>query len=274
VTEPNADDVAVVDLLERVWNDVFDLCDGLSAAEWRTMTDCPGWSVQDNVAHLIGIESTILGIPTPEVDLGDAPHVRNDLGRMNEQWVEHYRSFAGADVLAELRSIADRRLTELRALDAEGFDADAWTPVGPGKVRDLVPFRVYDTWAHEQDIRNALGRPDNLDSDVAAFCLRRAQRPLGAVVGKRVAPPEGTSVVFEVHGPNAFTHGLAVTGGRAQPVEPPPTPTARITTDTKTFIRLVNGRIDPADTLASGAVTITGDAYLGTAVVRALNTML
>ncbi|HEX5616737.1 MAG TPA: maleylpyruvate isomerase family mycothiol-dependent enzyme [Acidimicrobiia bacterium] len=274
MTEPNADDRELVDLLARVWDDVFALCDDLTDAEWHTMTECPGWSVHDNVAHLIGIESTILGIPTPDVELGDAPHVKNDLGRMNEQWVEHYRSFAGADVLAELRTIADRRLADLRALDADGFDADAWTPVGPGKVRDLIPFRIYDTWAHEQDIRNALGRPDNLDSPVAAFCLRRAQRPLGAVVGKRVAPPEGTIVDFVVEGPNAFTHALAVTGGRAQPVDAPAAPTTRITTDTATFVRLVNGRVAPTDALASGAVTITGDTALGERVVHALNTML
>lgn len=274
MTAPNADDVALVDLLARVWDDVFALCDGLTEGEWQTMTDCPGWTVQDNVAHLIGIESTILGIPTPEVDVADAPHVRNDLGRMNEQWVEHHRSRPGPEVLDELRTIADRRLADLRALDAEGFEADAWTPVGPGTVRDLIPFRIYDTWSHEQDIRNALGRPANLDSDVAAFCLRRAQRPLGAVVGKRVAPPEGTSVEFHVEGPNGFTLCLQVTNGRAVPVDAPTHPTTRIATDTDTFVRLVNGRRSPADALAAGAVTIAGDEELGERVVHALNTML
>jgi uncharacterized protein (TIGR03083 family) len=275
VTSAAPDDVALVDLLETVWNDVLELGDGLAPEQWALPTECPGWSVQDNVAHLVGIESTILGMPAPDVDVSHLAHVKNDFGRMNEQWVEHYRSLAGADVLAELRTTAARRIADLRALDDAGWSADSFTPVGPGTVRDLIPFRIFDSWAHLHDMQRALGRPEDFDSDVARYCLRRAQRPLGAVVGKRVAPPEGTTVGFDVTGPGAFTYALRIEGGRAQPVAaPPPAADVRLTMSTETFVRLVNGRVDPEEVLAGDLVAISGDVVLGRAVVDHLNTML
>jgi len=49
----------VVDLMERVWRSIDSLCSPLTEAQWKTSTDCPGWSVQDQVSHLVGAESQI-----------------------------------------------------------------------------------------------------------------------------------------------------------------------------------------------------------------------
>ena len=35
----------------------------LTEAEWKTPTDLPGWSVQDNLSHLVGIERRMQGLP-------------------------------------------------------------------------------------------------------------------------------------------------------------------------------------------------------------------
>ena len=51
----------LVDLMEHVWTSIGDLCSVLTEAEWKTPTDCPGWSVQDQIAHLAGSEGRILG---------------------------------------------------------------------------------------------------------------------------------------------------------------------------------------------------------------------
>ncbi|MGA1698728.1 MAG: maleylpyruvate isomerase N-terminal domain-containing protein, partial [Ilumatobacteraceae bacterium] len=42
--------------LGQCFDSITQLCEGLSKSEWKTPTDCPGWSVQDNLSHLIGIE--------------------------------------------------------------------------------------------------------------------------------------------------------------------------------------------------------------------------
>ena len=86
-------------------------------------------------------------------------HVPNPFGEMNEAWVEARRTVPGAEVLAEFVEITDRRLDALRAMPAEQFDEVGWSPVGEVPYREFMETRVLDTWAHEQDIRRALGRP-------------------------------------------------------------------------------------------------------------------
>src|SRR5689334_6829527 len=58
----------VVDALSGVWSSMQQLGDTLDETQWKLPTDCPGWSVQDNLAHIVGIESVIMGLPEPAVD--------------------------------------------------------------------------------------------------------------------------------------------------------------------------------------------------------------
>ena len=86
----------VVGALADVWDSIQRLGSELDETQWKLPTDCPGWTVQDNLAHILSIESVILGLPTPDVDLpDDLAHVKNDLGRSNEIWVESFRSLSG-----------------------------------------------------------------------------------------------------------------------------------------------------------------------------------
>ena len=148
-------DQELVDLLEAVWASYADACTGLTEEQWKAPTDLPGWSVQDNVVHIVGIESSVLGRPAPEHTPPDLEHIRNDIGRSNEVWVDSRRSWSGADVFAEFREVTGERIAQLRTFGDAEFSAESWTPAGPGTVRDLLPFRVFDSWAHEQDIRRA-----------------------------------------------------------------------------------------------------------------------
>ncbi len=85
----------LVALFEDVWSDVISVCDGLTGEQWAYPTDCPGWSVQDNVAHMIGTERMLAGDqPGAGEDTGEAPHVRNDIGKANERWIATYRALA------------------------------------------------------------------------------------------------------------------------------------------------------------------------------------
>jgi uncharacterized protein (TIGR03083 family) len=263
-------DQELVDQLELVWTSIADLGDTLSAAEWAAPTDCPGWSVQDNVAHIIGIESMILGRPTPERDLGDLPHLKNDIGRGNEMWVDAYRGFSGPEVLAEFRSVTGERLGQLRGFGDADFAAETWTPAGPGQVRDQIPFRTFDSWVHEQDMRRAVGRPGHVDGPAALAAFERIAGLMGYVVGKKVKPPDGTVVVFDLDGPLARPLALGVEGGRARELDAPPAdPTVTLTMSDETLHRLGCGRIAPADAV----VTISGDDALGRRIVDEMNVL-
>lgn len=268
-----ATDHELVDMLDAVWISVEDATGGISEDQWKTGTECPGWTVQDNVVHITALEAMSIGKDLPLAELpDDLPHVKNDFGRKNEEWIESRRSWSGADALAEFHTITRERIEGLRALDDAGFGADSWTPQGPGTVRDLLPFRIFDSWVHEQDIRRALGAPGDLDSAAAAHALGMMAKPMAFVVGKKAGAPDGAVVVFSLRGPLARDLVVAVDGGRASLVDTPTgEPTVTIAMGTETFARLAAGRIDVDATVAAGDVTFTGDAALGRRVVDNMN---
>ena len=92
------------------------------------------------------------------------------------------------------------------------------TPTGPGTVADFLHIRVLDCYAHEQDIRRAIGVPGNLDSTEAAHTIDRLLRTIPIVVGKRAGAPEGSTVVLELTGPVHRTVPVTVVEGRAKVV--------------------------------------------------------
>jgi uncharacterized protein (TIGR03083 family) len=264
------DDQVLVDTLEEEWGSIADLCAGLSDSEWKTETECPGWSVQDNVSHLVGIEATIMGRPAPDHTPPDLPHIKNDIGRSNEIWVDSRRARPGAEVLAEFETIAAERVAMLRAMDDAGFSADSWTPAGPGTVRDLLPFRIFDSWAHEQDMRRAIDKPGHLEGPAADLALGRVTGALPYIVGKKVAPEDGTTVVFHW---DTRTTPIAMKEGRAKAIDAVNDPSVTLAMDTDTLVRLCMGRGDPNEILNSGAVKIAGDEELGKRVVNEMNFM-
>jgi uncharacterized protein (TIGR03083 family) len=271
----NAENTALVDMLEDVWRSTAELGASLDEVEWKAPSECPGWTVQDNLVHITALEKFSMGDPLPSQDVpDDLPHIKNDVGRANERWIESRRGWTGADALDEFVATTDARVAQLRELDDEGFAADSWTPTGPGTVAKLLGFRVFDSWVHEQDMRGALQRPGDLDSEAARFSTGMMLDVLPYVVGKKVGAPEGSTVVLTLTGPIASTTAVVVTDGRARPLEPvPDTPTASLTLASDAYARLACGRTDPDEALVTGLVALEGDVDLGGSLVRQLNYM-
>ena len=265
-------DETLVAQLDHVWASIADLGATLGEADWKTPTEVPGWTVQDNLVHVTALEWRLLGRPDPDHAVpDDLAHVKNDVGRTNERFVDSRRSRPGAEALAEFEEVTAARSASLHAATPADFGSPSWTPMGDGTVRDLLPFRIFDAWVHEQDMRRAVDRPGDLDGPVAATAMERIVGTLPFVVGKKVAPPDGTTVVVDLRDPLGGRHAVVVEG-RARALDAVPSdPTTRIRTDGETFARLACGRLDPAGALAAGAVTVEGDPALGTRVVESLN---
>jgi uncharacterized protein (TIGR03083 family) len=266
----------VVDELLEVWASVADACAGIGPDQWDLPTDCPGWTVRDQVAHLIGVERMVMGDPAPP-PLDTVPeHVRNDFAALNEPWIEARRGVPGPEVLAEFLAVADRRGAELRALAPERFEVIGWSPVGEVPYRDFLVTRVLDSWAHEQDIRRAIGRPGGRGGAGERAVLDRCATTMAYVVGRRVAPPEGTAVRFVVRGPLGRTVRVAMGPSRAA-VEPDTgagDATVTLDMDQDLFWRLGFGRVDAVGALASGQVRVDGDVDLGRRVLASMAFMI
>ena len=260
-------------LLEE-WATIDALLDSLPVEDWSTPTDLPGWDVRDNVAHLIGIEATLLGDPSPEVaaDLAEREHVRNDLGAMNEAWVESFRSVPPGEVLARFREVTARRAEALRAMTDEDFAAPSWTPVGDATYARFMKIRTFDCWFHEQDIREAVGRPGNLDTAPAVMSLDEVVAMLGFVVGKRAGAPQGSAVTFSLDGPIRREVHVAVDGRAAVVDELDRAPDTTIRLGSDTFMRLAGGRVEARAVL--DRVHVDGDVDLGTQILGHLGYLI
>jgi len=261
-------------MLEAVWGSIETMGQDLTESEWKRHTELPGWTVQDNLVHLSAVEAMSLGRPWRDHEATDLTNVRNEIGKSNEHAVDSRRRWTGAEALAEFHVLTTERIAQLRALDADGFGGDSWTPVGPGTVRDLLPFRIFDSWVHEQDMRRAVGRPGNLDSDTARFVQDMIADAMPFVVGKKVAPPDGCTIVFSITAPLPCEVAIRQVDRRATRVDGVPAdPTTRLTMSGVTFERLACGRVDPGLTLAAHEVRIEGDDELGRRVVAEMNYM-
>lgn len=259
-----------VDALASVWSSLRELLGTLDDEQWRIPTALPGWDVQANVAHIIGTESMLAGDPEPgiEVDRGAAPHVRNDIGAFNEVWVAALATATPDEVLRRFDDVTARRLTALREMPQAEWDAESFTPAGRDSYGRFMQIRVFDCWFHEQDVREAVGRPGHVAGQAVTVTLDEVTTALGFVVGKKAGAPEGTTVTFELTGSSGRSVHVAV-GERAAVVERLDGPASvTITAPVLAFTRLCGGRAE-LDAVRD-QVTVTGDEDLGERILANL----
>ena len=263
----------VIDGLDSVWSSTLEATNGLSPEQWATPTACPGWDVQDQLAHLVGIERSLQGVESPKIELGERGYLKNPIGEMNEQWVEFLRTRSGNDVRDEFATVTAERLASLRSFSEETFDEIGWSPVGQVPMRKFMEIRIMDSWLHEQDIRFALDRPGGRNGIGEAVTIGRVDLALGVVVGKGSGAKEGESVAFEIEGPLGGRRRIEIVEGRAKPMEGP-VATCTISMSQETYVRRFGGRISPEVALSAEGTKIVGNATMGAAALRALSVMI
>jgi uncharacterized protein (TIGR03083 family) len=245
-------------------DDFTTLLERVPAEQWSTPTDLPGWDVHAVVAHTAHLEAVLAGAPEETVAIGEPSHVRGVLGAYTEQGVVARRDRSPDDLITEIRESTTRRHTALLAdppTDASARPERIFGGV-PWTWERLLRNRPLDVWMHEQDVRRAVGLPGGLDSAPARHTADYLTESLGLVVGKRVAPGAGTTVVLEVAG--SPTYAVVVgEDGRAQRIEPPADPTVLLRLDREDFIVLAGGRRAPS------SAQVEGDQELGHRVLGA-----
>src|SRR5450759_3957469 len=188
---------------------VIDLGRGCGAQDLAQPTECPGWTVHDQISHVVGVEAWLQGQQAQRVDMPQQAQMRNDFGRRIEHAVEVRRGRTGAEVIAELENVLAQRLSTLR--DPMLTDSSIIAgPFGPDLAATVVLMRTFDVWAHEQDIRSALGRPGNLDSPAAAVFVSAVMLQLPRLIAKGAGLEPGHAVVIDVTGPIVARQGVRV----------------------------------------------------------------
>ena len=262
----------LVEAFAQTTQAVIDLGHTCEAQDLARPTECPGWTVHDQISHVVGVESWLEGHKDPRVDMPQYEHIRNDLGKKVEYAVEVRRGRTGAEVVAELEDVLAQRLSALR--DPALTDSSIINgPFGPDLAATVLLLRTFDVWTHEQDIRSALGRPGNLDSPAAAVFVSMVMFQLPRLIAKGAGLEPGQVVVIDVTGPTVARQGVRVAAdeqgrprGHEMPADPPPDGATTISLSTEAFTRRAAGRRSVSDT----AYSVVGDDAIARRVLEAL----
>ena len=156
--------IIVSDLFEPVLNSLLDLLSGLSNDDWNKPTVCTRWSVKDIASHLLGGE---IGILSRKRDghaySGDSMSWKELvalINRLNDTWVKAV-SRMSPRVLCELMKLTGEQVCDyFKSLDpyAMGGRVD-WASSEPAPVWLDLAREYTERWHHQQQIRDAVGRP-------------------------------------------------------------------------------------------------------------------
>jgi uncharacterized protein (TIGR03083 family) len=147
----------------------------LSDREWSTPSRCEGWSVQDVIAHIVGVNTFweasvragLAGNPTRML-VGFDPATTPAL------MVGGMRALTANEVFDQFVSSNDGFLGAITGLDDAGWSMLAEAPPGHIPIRLLVSHGLWDAWIHERDIAFPLGITPPVEADEVLASLRYA----------------------------------------------------------------------------------------------------
>jgi uncharacterized protein (TIGR03083 family) len=175
----------------------------LSGDDWKTASRCAGWTVQDVVAHIAGVNAFwhasvgagLAGAPT-RVLVGFDPVTTPAM------MVARMRELTSEEVLDQLVSSNDAFCEIIGGLDDGGWAALAETPAGHVPIRVVAHHALWDCWIHERDIALPLGLVPPAEPDETLSSLRyvAALSPAIAIVSGRT---QGGEFAVEAAEPTA-----------------------------------------------------------------------
>jgi uncharacterized protein (TIGR03083 family) len=190
---------------------------GLTAGEWSTPSRCGGWTVQDVVEHLAGvnrfwslsIRAGLRGEPTRLLASFDPV-------RVPAAMVEAARGASASATLESFQATSAELAAVVASLTDADWDRPAEAPPGHVAIRAVVLHALWDSWVHERDILVPLSRPQAVESDEVFLSLAWAAA-LGPGVRAAAGSTSAGSLGVIGHDPEIK---LTVQAGRVVTVHP------------------------------------------------------
>ena len=255
---------------------LLDLLAGLGPVEWERPTVCPGWIVKDVAAHVLGDDLGRLA-RTRDGFLGTTPAAGESLlafiNRINDEWVVAARRLSPAQVVGLLRSTGPQiaAMWDDTDIDALG-EPVSWAARGPAPVWLDAARDLSECWTHQQQIRDATGRPPLDDPALLGPVLDTFLRALPATLAEVRAAP-GTTVELAIDGPAGGSWFAERHQDVWSLVPGPSHPTAAsVRLDADTAWRLCTRGITPQD--ARQRAEIVGDFHLANAMLQIVSAIV
>jgi uncharacterized protein (TIGR03084 family) len=127
----------------------------LTEPGWRTPTPAVGWTIGDQISHLAFFDDAAITSATDPERFGTELAVPAQAGDLStDDIAARYRDRTGAELLDWFVGSRDRLIETFGALDP----ADRLPWFGPSmSAASSVTARIMETWAHGQDVADALG---------------------------------------------------------------------------------------------------------------------
>lgn len=254
-------------LFPELHEELIHLLRGLSPEDWERPAT-PRWRVRDVAAHLLDGDVRRLsagrdGVALrPDVPIKGYDDLVSWINWLNAEWVAVARRMSPAVLITLLEATGPQVSAYLASLDA---DAPALYPVGwAGEEVSRnwmdVGRELTERWHHQQQIRDAVGRPGLTDArwmrPVLALSMRALPRAYAGV-----QRPEGAAVVFQIDGDGGGWWSLRRRDGTWALHEDGAADAAcMVRMDTDTAWRVLLHAL-PADR-ARGRLAVEGDAAL------------
>jgi uncharacterized protein (TIGR03083 family) len=197
--------ILVAPLFAEIRQHLLALLDGLSAEEWLLPTSAGKWNVKDVAAHLLGGDTGNLSRRRDAHDSRGKPfsgwhELVAYINHINASWVDAAQRISPrllCDLLAHVGRQADDYFLSLDPFALGG--AVSWAGPEPAPQWLDVAREYTERWHHQQQIRDATGKPGLYESRLFAPVLDTFVRALPQTF-RDVAAPAGTVVQLTVSG--------------------------------------------------------------------------
>ncbi len=144
---------SICDDLDAEHNSLDGLVAGLGDAQWLMETPSPGWAIRDQISHLWFFDlRALMALEDPAAFAADAQWLSENGG--TEASVVPGRSIEPAELIRSWRD--DRRRLIDVAVTLDPSQRVPWYGP-PMAARSFITARLMETWAHGQDVADALG---------------------------------------------------------------------------------------------------------------------
>jgi uncharacterized protein (TIGR03084 family) len=135
--------------------ELYEVLSMLAEPDWGRDTPAAGWSIRDQVAHLAYFDETaVLSATEPDRFRAETEAIMAEGMDFPDRIAERYRELSGAEAFAWLQRARRAYLDTFAAL-APGTRLPWYGP--PMSAASSVTARLMETWAHGQDVFDALG---------------------------------------------------------------------------------------------------------------------
>src|SRR5688500_6874097 len=169
-------------------DDLRDMLAGIAPGDWDRPTPAEGWSIRDQISHLAYFDGAArLSIVDPDAFRAARAEAVADIEKFVAATLAYGRGFPGSELLdrftEERRTLVDAALAAPEGLRVPWYGPDM-------AVASSVTARLMETWAHAQDVADALGAERAPTARIRHVCdIGIRARPF-SFRNRGLAPPE------------------------------------------------------------------------------------